>query len=161
MAYPLRFWERVGASSLLMPKNLRRVTGLGDLHFITFCYYQRRSFLATPGAWNLTVQILGELRDKYGFALVGHVFMPTALHLLVGEAKLVSPAIAMQVFKQRVSRRMRREKHEEAALALISGKEAELRRFWKRRSDQRKGWSIGQAIGRGVVDRTMRREKGS
>jgi len=68
-----------------MPKNLRRVTGLGDLHFITFCNNQRRSFLATPGARNLAVQILGEVRDKYGFALVGYVFMPQHVHLLVGE----------------------------------------------------------------------------
>jgi hypothetical protein len=25
-----------------MPKNLKRLTGYGDLHFITFCCYQRR-----------------------------------------------------------------------------------------------------------------------
>jgi hypothetical protein len=24
-----------------MPKNLKRLTGYGDLHFITFCCYQR------------------------------------------------------------------------------------------------------------------------
>jgi REP element-mobilizing transposase RayT len=79
-----------------------------------------------PGARNLAVQILGEVRDKYGFALVGHVFMPQHVHLLVGEAKLVSPSIAMQVFKQRVSRRMRREKREEAALSPISGKRGRI-----------------------------------
>ena len=48
------------------------------------------------------------------------------VHLLVGEAKLVSLAIAMQVFRQRVSRRMRRKKREGAALALISGKRSRI-----------------------------------
>jgi hypothetical protein len=54
------------------------------------------------------VQILGEVRDKYGFALVGYVFIPQHLHLLVGEAKLLSAAIAMQVFKQRATNAARK-----------------------------------------------------
>jgi len=54
------------------------------------------------------VQILGEVRDKYGFALVGYVFIPQHLHLLVGEAKLRSAAIAMQVFKQRATNAARK-----------------------------------------------------
>ena len=83
------------------------------------------------------------------------------VHLLVGEAKLVSPAIGMQVFKQRVSRRMRREKRKEAALSLISEKEAELRRFWQRRYDQRKVGRAGKRLAVASVGRTMRREKGS
>jgi REP element-mobilizing transposase RayT len=55
------------------------------------------------------------------------------VHLLIGESKLAPPAIAMQVFKQRVSRQIRREQGGEAALSLISNDEAELRRFWQRR----------------------------
>ena len=107
------------------------------------------------------MQILGEVRDKYGFALVGYVFIPQHLHLLVGEAKLLSAAIAMQVFKQRVSRRMRREKREEAALSLISGKRGRIAAILAAALRSKKGWSSGQAIGRGVVGRTMRRENGS
>ncbi|MGB8493853.1 MAG: hypothetical protein WCE53_05580 [Candidatus Acidiferrum sp.] len=53
-----------------MPKNLRRVTGRGDLHFITFCCYQRRALLGTIRARNLAVQILGEVRARYRIALV-------------------------------------------------------------------------------------------
>ena len=71
MAYPLRFVQRVGSWFSLMPKNIRRATGRGDLHFITFCCYQRRALLGTVRARNLAVQILGEVRRKYGFALVG------------------------------------------------------------------------------------------
>jgi hypothetical protein len=29
-----------------MPKNLKRITGRGDLHFITFCCYQRRPLVS-------------------------------------------------------------------------------------------------------------------
>ncbi len=90
-----------------MPKNLRRVTGRGDLHFITFCCYQRRALLGTVRARNLAVQILGEVRARYGFALVGYVIMPEHVHLLMGESRTASPATVVQVFKQRVSRRMR------------------------------------------------------
>ena len=55
----------------LMPKNLGRVTGRGDLHFITFCCYQRCALLGTVQARNLAVQTLGEVRARYGFVLVG------------------------------------------------------------------------------------------
>jgi putative transposase len=118
-----------------MPKNLRRVTGRGDLHFITFCCYQRRALLGTVRARNLAVQILGQVRARYGFALVGYVIMPEHVHLLIGESETVSPAKVVQVFKQRLSRRMRARKRAEAKQLRLrfSEGEAELRRFWQRR----------------------------
>jgi putative transposase len=118
-----------------MPKNLRRVTGRGDLHFITFCCYQRRALLGTVQARNLAVQILGEVRARYGFALVVYVIMPEHVHLLIGESAGVSPAKVVQVFKQRVSRRMREKECEEEpqSLSRFKEEEAELRRFWQRR----------------------------
>ena len=69
MAYPLRF-SKGGPLFSPMPKNLKRITGRGDLHFITFCCYQRRPLLASARARNLAVQILKEVRARYGFALV-------------------------------------------------------------------------------------------
>jgi putative transposase len=118
-----------------MPKNLRRVTGRGDVHVITFCCYQRRALLGTVQARNLAVQILGEVRTRYGFALVGYVIMPEHVHLLMGESGAVSPAKAVQVFKQRVSLRMRGKKCEEErqSPSRFKEEEAELRRFWQRR----------------------------
>ena len=118
-----------------MPKKLRRVTGRGDLHFITFCCYQRRALLGTVQARNLATQILDEVRARYGFALVGYVMMPEHVHLLIGESRAVSPAKVVQVFKQRLSHQMRGKQHEEEpqSLSLLNGGEAELRRFWQRR----------------------------
>jgi hypothetical protein len=51
-----------------MPQNLKRITGRGDLHFITFCCYQRRPLLASARSRSLAVQILKEVRARYGFS---------------------------------------------------------------------------------------------
>ncbi len=135
MAYPLRGLQRVGSCSVLMPKNLRRETGRRDLHFITFCCYQRRAMLGTVRVRNLVVRILGEVRSKYGFTLVGYVIMPEHVHLLMGESHTLPPAKVVQIFKQRVSRRMRGKKRGKTQqLRLRFPEEAEeLRRFWQRR----------------------------
>jgi putative transposase len=135
VAYPLRGLQRVGRSSLRMPKRLKRFVGQGDLHFITFCCYQRRPLLASAHARNLAVQVLRELRARYSFALIGYVIMPEHVHLLIGESPSTLPAKLIQIFKQRVSRRFRaRPRRNERQLSFgfaapVSG----LRRFWQRR----------------------------
>jgi putative transposase len=118
-----------------MPKNLKRFTGYGDLHFITFCCYQRRPLLAAVRARNLAVKILEEVRARYGFALVGYVIMPEHVHLLISESGRVSPAKIIQVFKQRFSRRMRRGKRAGKGQLTLGFPETAgaLRRFWQRR----------------------------
>lgn len=115
-----------------MPRNLKRWVGRGDLHFITFTCYQRRALLASARARNLAVRILGEVRARYGFALLGYVIMTEHVHVLIDEALL--PAKVIQVFKQRVSRRMRGKKRAcVGQLTLHFPEGAELRRFWQRR----------------------------
>jgi putative transposase len=109
-----------------MPTNLRRVTGRWDLHFITFCCYQRRALLESPQARDLAVQMLGEVRAKYAFALVGYVIMPEHVHLLIDETPTLPPATVVQVFKQRVSRAIRGDQDQ-------ANVNAELLRFWQRR----------------------------
>ena len=118
-----------------MPKNLKRITGRGDLHFITFCCYQRRPFLDTVRARNLAVQILKEVRASYRFALIGYVIMPEHVHLLIGESASVAPSTIIQIFKQRLSRRLRAKKRApQGQLALrFPSQEAPFRRFWQRR----------------------------
>lgn len=59
-----------------MPTGLRRITGRGDLHFITFCCYQRRALLSSVAAKNVAIRILEEVRTSYRFAIIGYVFMP-------------------------------------------------------------------------------------
>jgi putative transposase len=118
-----------------MPKNLKRCTGRKDLHFITFCCYQRRALLGSVRTRNLVIEILREVRAKYGFSLVVYVIMPEHVHLLISESPSASPAKVIQVFKQRVSRRMRgKERARTQQLSLRFPETAtELRRFWQRR----------------------------
>jgi putative transposase len=117
-----------------MSQGLKRIVGRGDLHFITFCCYQRRRFLATARARNIALQVLREVRSRYDFALIGYVFMPDHVHLLVSEPPAV-PTAVMQVFKQRVSRRMRARKRRAPAQLWLRFDDAEdqQRRFWQRR----------------------------
>ena len=87
-----------------MPKGLRRRYGQRHLHFITCSCYRRLPLFASVRSKNLFAKILGEVRDRYGFALVGYVVMPEHIHLLISEPAKGTPSTIMQVLKQRVSR---------------------------------------------------------
>jgi len=100
---------------LLMPKGLRRRYGLRHLHFITCSCYRRLPLFASARAKNLLAKILGEVRDRYGFALAGYVVMPNHIHLLIGEPAKGTPSTVLQVLKQRVSRRLRRKPRRRAS----------------------------------------------
>jgi len=117
-----------------MPHRLKRITGRGDLHFITFCCYQRKPLMGSARVRNLAVKILQEVRARYRFALVGFVFMPEHVHLLISESGAAAPARIIQVFKQRLSRRMRGKKsRHKGQLGLRFPGDGPLRRFWQRR----------------------------
>jgi putative transposase len=45
------------------------------------------------------VKVLKEVRDKYGFLLVGYVLMPEHVHLLASEPKKGTPSKVVQVLK--------------------------------------------------------------
>ncbi len=134
MAHPYGFGK--GELFLfLMPHNLRRITGRGDLHFITFSCYQHENFLASAGNRNIAVRILGEVRARFKFALVGYVLMPDHVHLLISEPVGASPAKVIQVFKQRVSRKLRGKRRVAKWQLRLPFPEDESgpRRFWQRR----------------------------
>ena len=93
---------------VFMPKGLRRRYGQGHLHFITCSCYRRLPLFSSVRSKNLFVKILGDVRDRYGFSLVGYVVMPEHIHLLISEPAKGTPSTIMQVLKQRVSRQLRR-----------------------------------------------------
>ena len=75
------------------------------------------------------------MRSRCQFALIGYVFMPDHVHLLISESPTSPPAKVLQVFKQRLSRRMRGKKRVPAgqmSLRFADPQDA-LRRFWQRR----------------------------
>ena len=91
-----------------MPAGLKRYYDRGDLHFVTFSCYRRLPFLKTSGARNLFVRELARVRREYGFLLLGYVVMPEHVHLLMGEPRRGTPSTVLQMLKQRVSRKMRK-----------------------------------------------------
>jgi putative transposase len=103
-----------------MPKGLRRRYGQGHLHFITCNCYRRLPLLGSVRSRNLLVQILGEVRDRYGFELVSYVVMPEHIHLLISEPAKGTPSTVLQVLKQRVSRRIRRKPRRRSSAAQLS-----------------------------------------
>ena len=107
VAHPLRHAKGGAFEFVFMPKNLKRYYGLQHLHFITCTCYRRLPLLGTATARNLFVKILGEVRDRYGFSLVGYVVMPNHIHLLISEPERGTPSTVMQILKQRASRRLR------------------------------------------------------
>src|ERR1700686_397731 len=77
----------------VMPKNLKRYYGRGDLHFVTFSGYRRIPLLRTTGARDVFVKAMGAIRDRYKFSLVGYVVMPEHVHLLLSEPPKSTPSI--------------------------------------------------------------------
>jgi len=98
----------VGFCRALMPKNLKRYYGRGDLHFITFSCYRRLPLLKTVGARSVFVDALAKIRERYRFLLVGYVVMPDHVHLLISEPPKVSLSVVLKALKQRVSRDLRK-----------------------------------------------------
>jgi len=109
-----------------MTKGLKRYYGENHLHFVTFSCYQRLPLLGSPASRDLFVEILGQTRDRYEFALVGYVVMPEHIHLLISEPKVGTPSTVLQVLKKRASRRISHHS---------------LARFWHRRFYDFNVWS--------------------
>ncbi len=127
-----------------MPSGLKRRYGQHHLHFITFSCYRRLPLLRSVRARNVFVKILGEVRDRYGLALVGYVIMPEHIHLLIGEPPKGTPSTVLQVLKQRVSRRLRRKRRApkgQFKLRFVEGGEHSLPQFWQPRFYDFNVWS--------------------
>src|SRR5450755_136067 len=93
----LRVWvcgfAGLGVGTLRLPKELKRRYGAGHLHFITCSCYRRLPLFGSARSRNLFVRVLGQVRDRYGFALVGYVVMPEHIHLLIGEPVTGTPPL--------------------------------------------------------------------
>jgi putative transposase len=87
--------------------KLVRYQHCGCFHFVTFSCYRRQPLLAAPEAYSAFEQELEAVRLRYGFVVVGYVLMPEHVHLLVGEPTRSTLSIALQVLKQRTSRKLK------------------------------------------------------
>jgi putative transposase len=131
-----------------MANKLIRIYGRGHLHFITFSCYRRVPFLRSVRARNVFVQILGQVRDRYEFSLVGYVVMPDHVHLLIAEPAKGTPSTVIQVLKQRASRRLRRKKRALAGQLNLNFESGEppQPRIWQRRFYDFNVWSLKKRV---------------
>ena len=119
-----------------MPQGLKRYYGKQDLHFLTFRCYRRLPLLGTQRARDVFVRELSRARTERGFHLVGYVVMPEHVHLLVSESRKGTPSTALQVLKQRVSRKLRKRRRKVLGGQLTLGFVEDaggLRQFWQAR----------------------------
>jgi putative transposase len=103
-----------------MPKGLIRYQKAGDFHFIPFSCYRRLPLLAQAAAYRTFEGELEAVRRRYGFVVAGYVLMPEHVHLLVGEPLVSSLSVALQVLKQKTSRKLKKKGEKQ---------------FWQRRYD--------------------------
>jgi putative transposase len=91
-----------------MSSDLKRYYGRKHAHFITCSCFRREQRLVKDERKDLFLEYLEQVRRKYAFCVFGYVVMPEHFHLLVSEPRQDDLSVAMQVLKQRVSRRIRR-----------------------------------------------------
>ncbi|MFP5205097.1 MAG: REP-associated tyrosine transposase [Acidobacteriota bacterium] len=106
--------------------KLVRYQHCGCFHFVTFSSYRRQPLLDTPPAYGFFERELEAVRVRYGVVVAGYVLMPEHVHLLLGEPRRSSLAVALQVLKQQTSRKLKTD----GAV-----------RFWQRRYDDFNVWS--------------------
>jgi len=75
-------------------------------------------FLSSARRRDVFLKILEEVRRKFDFVVCGDVVMPEHFHLLITEPRVRTLALAMQVLKQRFSRRCRRRRKSANQMAL-------------------------------------------
>jgi putative transposase len=90
-----------------MPKGLIRYQQAGCFHFITFSCYRRQPLLGNPMAYAAFERELEATRRRFSLFVIGYVLMPEHVHLLVTEPERATLAIALQVLKQKTSRKLK------------------------------------------------------
>jgi putative transposase len=89
-----------------MPHGLKRFQESAQSHFVTFtCYHRRRRF-DSPAVYDLFVQVLEEMRCRFGLRVYGYVVMPEHVHLLLSEPQRGLLADAMHYLKLSFAKRL-------------------------------------------------------
>jgi putative transposase len=90
-----------------MPKGLARYQKCRVFHFPTFSCYHRQPLFNCPAAYDAFEHELETVRARYRFVVAGYVLMPEHVHLLIGEPVKEPLSVAMQVLKQKTSRKLK------------------------------------------------------
>ena len=90
-----------------MKGKLVRYQKAGALHFITLSCFRRQPLLNATAAYMCFEHELEIVRRQYEFVVPRYVLMPEHVHLQVGETRIASLAVALQVLKQQTSRELK------------------------------------------------------
>jgi len=90
-----------------MTKGLVRYQKSGSFQFITFSCYRRQPLLGNESSYSILERELESVRKRFGMVVAGYVLMPEHVHLSVGEPLKASLAIALQVLKQKTSKKLK------------------------------------------------------
>ncbi len=118
------------------------------MHFITCCCYRRRALLAMASRRDLFLQMLEEVRRRYGFVVVGYVVMPEHFHLLISEPEKGDPGKVMQVLTQRVARRLLQRRRKAPGQEMLFDMGLGEEHFWQKRFHDFNVWTARKRRGK-------------
>ena len=101
-------WVIQKVSSIIrrVPRDLIRIYGFHDYHYITCSCYQRKPFMGSAYARDVFVEVCDEVRARYRFEVLGYVVMPEHFHFMITEPHRADPSVVMKALKQTVARRL-------------------------------------------------------
>ena len=82
-----------------MPHGLKRFQQSVQSHCVTFTCYHRRQGFDAPAVFDLFVQILEQMRQRFALCVYGYVVIPDHVHLLLSEPQRGPLADALHYLK--------------------------------------------------------------
>ncbi|MDP9160404.1 MAG: transposase [Acidobacteriota bacterium] len=105
-----------------MTRGLRRFHQSRQSHFVTFSCYRRQSNFGSSDVYDLFVQCLEDMRNRFAMRIYGYVVMPEHVHLLVSEPENQILADAIHYLKLSFAKRQRSRRSSRASAS-----------FWQKR----------------------------
>lgn len=105
--------------------RLRHYDHLGTARFVTFSCYMRRPYLLEEGALSILAEEIDRARILHSFRLLGHVFMPEHVHLVLWPPDGMKLGLVIGGIKARSARRF--------FAGSGIGQAGSTRVFWQRR----------------------------
>jgi len=75
------------------PRDLIRIYGFHDYHYITCSSYQRKPFMGSVHARDVFVEVFDKVRARYRFEVLRYVVMPEHFHFMITEPDRADPSV--------------------------------------------------------------------
>jgi REP-associated tyrosine transposase len=83
-----------------VPRDLIRIYGFRDYHYIACSCYQRKPLMGSAYARDVFVEVFDRVRARYYFDVLGYVLMPEHFHFMITEPDRSDPSVVMKALKQ-------------------------------------------------------------